>query len=137
MAYGSRYEMTKGPLFGKMINFALPLMASGVLQLLFNAADTAVVGRFTGATALAAVGSNGPIINLIVTLFMGLSVGTNVLTAQYLGSGRYKDVEETVHTSIVSSLMFGCILILLGLILARPMLNMMGSPDDEIGRAHV
>ena len=135
MAYGSKYEMTEGPLFGKMISFALPLMASGVLQLLFNAADTAVVGRFTGPEALAAVGSNGPIINLIVTLFMGLSVGTNVLTAQYLGSSRYKDVEETVHTSIVSSVLFGCILVVLGLVLARPMLNMMGSPADVIDLA--
>ncbi len=130
-------EMTKGPLFGKMITFALPLMASGVLQLLFNAADTAVVGRFTGPTALAAVGSNGPLINLIVTLFMGLSVGTNVLTAQYVGSSRYKDLEETVHTSIVSSALFGTILILLGFILARPMLNMMGSPEDVIDLAEL
>ena len=87
-------DMTKGPLFGKMIAFALPLMASGILQLLFNAADTAVVGRFTGQHALAAVGSNGPLINMIVTLFMGLSVGANVLTAQYLGSGRLSDLRK-------------------------------------------
>ena len=129
--------MTKGPLLGKMITFALPLMASGVLQLLFNAADTAVVGRFTGQQALAAVGSNGPLINLIVTLFMGLSVGTNVLTAQYLGSARYQDLEETVHTSIVSSALFGTILIALGFLLARPMLNMMGSPEDVIDLAEL
>ena len=124
--------MTTGPILGKMIAFALPLMASGVLQLLFNAADTAVVGRFTGPEALAAVGSNGPLINLIVTLFMGLSVGTNVLTAQYLGSGQQKDLRETVHTSIVSSALFGVILVALGFLLARPMLNMMGSPADVI-----
>ena len=125
----SNTDMTKGPLFGKMILFALPLMASGILQLLFNAADTAVVGRFTGPEALAAV---GPLINLIVTLFMGLSVGTNVLTAQYLGAGRLKDLRETVHTSIVSSALFGLILVALGFLLARPMLNMMGSPEDVI-----
>ena len=94
-------DMTRGSICGRMIAFALPLMASGVLQLLFNAADTAVVGRFTGPEALAAMGSNGSLINLIVTLFMGLSVGTNVLTAQFLGSGRHKDLRETVHTSIV------------------------------------
>ena len=128
----SNMDMTKGPIFSKMILFALPLMASGILQLLFNAADTAVVGRFTGPEALAAVGSNGPLINLIVTLFMGLSVGTNVLTAQYLGSGQHKDLRETVHTSIVSSALFGVILVALGFILARPMLNMMGSPADVI-----
>ena len=130
-------DMTKGPIFSKMIVFALPLMASGVLQLLFNAADTAVVGRFTGPEALAAVGSNGPLINLIVTLFMGLSVGTNVLTAQYLGGGQYKDLRETVHTSIVSSAVFGVILVGLGFVLARPMLNMMGSPEDVIDLAEL
>lgn len=130
-------DMTKGPLFGKMIAFALPLMASGILQLLFNAADTAVVGRFTGQHALAAVGSNGPLINMIVTLFMGLSVGANVLTAQYLGSGRLSDLRETVHTAVVSSLMFGLILVALGFILARPMLNLMGSPEDVIDLAEL
>ena len=128
----SRIDMTQGPILGKMISFALPLMASGVLQLLFNAADTAVVGRFTGPEALAAVGSNGPLINLIVTLFMGLSVGANVLTAQYLGSGAHEDLKETVHTAIVASALFGVILVALGFILARPMLNMMGSPSDVI-----
>ena len=133
----NKMDMTKGPLLGKMITFALPLMASGVLQLLFNAADTAVVGRFTGQQALAAVGSNGPLINLIVTLFMGLSVGTNVLTAQYLGSGRKKDLSETVHTSIVASAVFGLILVGLGFLLARPMLNMMGSPEDVIDLAEL
>lgn len=132
MAYGSKYDMTQGPLLGKMVTFALPLMASGVLQLLFNAADTAVVGRFTGPEALAAVGSNGALVNLIVTLFMGLSVGTNVLTAQYLGSSRYKDVEETVHTSIVSSALFGVILIFLGMVFSHPLLKLMGTPDNVI-----
>ena len=132
MAFGSKYDMTRGPLLGKMISFALPLMASGVLQLLFNAADTAVVGRFTGPEALAAVGSNGALVNLIVTLFMGLSVGPNVLTAQYLGSSRYKDVEETVHTSIVSSALFGIILIALGWIFSHPLLKAMGTPDNVI-----
>lgn len=130
-------DMTEGPLLGKMIRFALPLTASGVLQLLFNAADSAVVGRFTGSQALAAVGSNGPLINLIVTLFMGLSIGTNVLTAQALGSHNEKDLVETVHTSIVSSFMFGVILVFLGMFLARPMLNMVGSPADVIDLAEL
>ena len=136
MAHGNM-EMTRGPLFGKMIAFALPLMASGILQLLFNAADTAVVGRFTGQQALAAVGSNGSIINMIVTLFMGLSVGANVLTAQYLGAGKLKDLRETVHTAVVSSLLFGLILVALGFLLARPMLNLMGSPEDVIDLAEL
>ncbi|MBR0463937.1 MAG: MATE family efflux transporter [Clostridia bacterium] len=128
----SNMDMTRGPITKNMLTFALPLMASGVLQLLFNAADSAVVGRFTGSEALAAVGSNGPLINLIVTLFMGLSVGTNVLTAQYLGSGKHKDLQETVSTSILSSALFGCILVVLGFILARPMLNLVKSPEDVI-----
>ncbi len=125
-------DMTKGPIPGKMIAFALPLMASGVLQLLFNAADMAVVGQFTGPEALAAVGSTGPLINLIVTLFMGLSVGTNVLTAQHLGSGRHRDLRETVHTSVVSSVLFGLALVGIGFLLVRPMLVMMGSPENVI-----
>ena len=130
-------DMTEGPLLGKIVRFALPLTASGVLQLLFNAADSAVVGRFTGSQALAAVGSNGPLINLIVTLFMGLSIGTNVLTAQALGSHNEKDLVETVHTSIVASFLFGVILVVLGMFLARPMLNMVGSPEDVIDLAEL
>ncbi len=136
MARGN-LEMTKGPLFGKLITFALPMMASGILQLLFNSADTAVFGRFTGQQALAAVGSNGPMINLIVTLFMGLSVGTNVLTAQYLGSGKIRDLRAPVHTAVVSSLLFGLVLVGLGFFLARPMLNLMGSPEDVIDLAEL
>ncbi len=130
-------DMTKGPIAGKMVLFALPLMASGVLQLLFNAADSAVVGRFCGQEALAAVGSNGPLVNLIVTLFMGLSVGTNVLCAQYAGAGMERDLKETVHTSVVASLASGLILVGLGLLLSRPMLEMMGSPPDVIDSAEL
>lgn len=128
-------DMTNGPLMGKIVRFAIPLALSGVLQLLFNAADIVVVGRFAGSQALAAVGSTGALINLIVTLFMGLSVGTNVLVAQYYGAGNKKDLSETVHTSILASLVFGVVLIVLGMLLARPMLEMMATPEDVLDQA--
>ena len=125
-------DMVNGPLLGKICMFALPLALSGILQLLFNAADIVVVGNFAGSTALAAVGSTGALINLIVNVFIGLSVGTNVLVARYYGAGQQKDLEETVHTSIATSLVSGVILIVLGILLAKPLLSLMGTPDDVI-----
>ncbi|MBR3404505.1 MAG: oligosaccharide flippase family protein, partial [Firmicutes bacterium] len=91
-------DMTEGPILGKMIRFALPLMLSSILQLLFNAADVIVVGRFAGSEALAAVGSTGSLINLLINLFIGLSVGTNVIVARYLGAHDYDNCQESVHT---------------------------------------
>ncbi len=133
----SSYEidMVNGPLLGKIIKFAIPLMLSGILQLFFNAADIVVVGRFAGSTAMAAVGSTGSLINLIVNVFMGLSVGTNVLVARYYGARDYKNLEETVHTSVFASIVCGCILIFVGIFLAKPMLTLMGSPEDVIDQA--
>ena len=95
-----RMDMTEGPLTTKIIKFTIPVMLTGILQLLFNTADVIVVGRFTGKTALAAVGSTGSLINLLVSLFIGLSIGTNVLVARYQGAKDDKAVSETVHTSI-------------------------------------
>lgn len=134
---GGSYEidMTHGPLLGKIVRFAIPLALSGILQLLFNAADIVVVGRFAGSSALAAVGSTGALINLIVTLFMGLSVGANVLAAQYYGAGNRKDLSETVHTAILASLLFGAALIVIGILLAQPVLEMMGTPEDVIDQS--
>ena len=128
-------DMTHGPLLGKIVKFAIPLAVSGVLQLLFNAADIVVVGRFAGSSALAAVGATGALINLIVTLFMGLSVGTNVMVAQYYGAGNQKDLSETVHTSVLASLVFGVILIAVGIALARPVLSAMATPADVLDQA--
>lgn len=128
-------DMTTGPLLGKICKFAIPLALSSILQLLFNAADIIVVGNFAGSTALAAVGSTGALINLIVNVFIGLSVGTNVLVARYYGSGQRKDLEETVHTSITVSLVGGAILIVIGIILAEPLLLLMGTPADVIDQA--
>lgn len=130
-------DMCNGPLLGKILLFSLPLMLSSVLQLLFNAADIIIVGKFSGHEALAAVGSTGSIINLITTLFLGLSVGANVLVARYFSSGQTKEASDTVHTSILLSLIGGVVLAAVGVIWARDFLEMMDSPDTIIGLATV
>ena len=128
-------DMCNGPLVGKILLFAFPLMLSSVLQLLFNAADIVVVGRFTGAEALAAVGATSALINLLVNVFMGLSIGTNVLTVQGYGARNEKGVQDTVHTSIMLSLVCGVLLIFIGVFLAAPLLELMGTPDNVLGHA--
>lgn len=128
-------DMTQGPLLTQVLVFALPIMLSGILQLLFNAADTIVVGRFAGNEALAAVGSVGSLNNMIISLFIGLSVGANVLVARYTGSRNDRAVSDTVHTSVLLSLVGGVLLMIVGVLLARPLLELMGSPEDVIGLA--
>jgi MATE efflux family protein len=128
-------DMTEGPLTTKIIKFTIPVMLSGILQLLFNTADVIVVGRFTGKTALAAVGSTGSLINLLVSLFMGLSIGTNVLVARYQGAKDDKSVSETVHTSIALGIVGGLILLIVGVVATRPLLEMMATPDDVIDQS--
>ncbi len=128
-------DMCSGPLLKKILVYALPLVLSGVLQLLFNAADIIVVGRFTGSSALAAVGSTGSLINLLVNLFIGLSIGTNVLVARYYGAKDAKAVEETVHTSVLTAGVGGILLIFVGFFAARPLLELMGTPEDVIDQA--
>jgi len=123
-------DMCSGPLFSKILIFALPIMAMNILQLLFNAADMVVVGRFSGSEALAAVGATGSLINLIVTLFMGLSVGTSVIVAQDYGAGQSADVSRSVHTSIAISIIGGLVVMAAGLVLCEPLLDIMGTPQD-------
>ena len=130
-----RMDMTEGPLTTKIIKFTIPVMLSGILQLLFNTADVIVVGRFTGKTALAAVGSTGSLINLLVSLFMGLSIGTNVLVARYQGAKDDKAVSETVHTSIALGIVGGLILLIIGIVATRPLLEMMATPEDVIDQS--
>lgn len=127
--------MCTGPLFRKLLIFSLPLMLSGILQLLFNAADIVVVGRFTGSQALAAVGSTSSLIALFVNFFIGFSIGTNVLVARYYGARNEQNVHETVHTSILVSMISGVVLIAVGLIFAVPLLELMGTPEDVLGQA--
>ena len=128
-------DMCNGPLLGKMMVFYIPLMLSGVLQLLFNAADIIVVGRFAGSEALAAVGSTSSLINLLVNLFIGLSVGANVLVARFYGAGQKKELAEMVHTAILTSLVSGAILVVIGVVLAGPALRLMGTPEDVINQS--
>ena len=130
-----RMDMTEGPLTTKIIKFTIPVMLTGILQLLFNTADVIVVGRFTGKTALAAVGSTGSLINLLVSLFMGLSIGTNVLVARYQGAKDDKAVSETVHTSIALGIVGGLILLIVGIVATRPLLEMMATPEDVIDQS--
>ncbi len=125
-------DMCNGPLFVKIVVFAVPLILSGILQLLFNAADIIVVGRFAGSESLAAVGSTSALINLLVNVFIGLSVGANVLVARYFGGQQTRDLEETVHTAMVMAAGGGVILIAIGVILADPLLELMGTPEDVL-----
>ncbi len=125
-------DMCNGPIFSKIILFAFPLMISGILQLLFNAADIVVVGRFAGRESLAAVGSTSSLINLLVNVFIGLSVGANVLVARFYGAQSRKNLEETVHTSIVIAGAGGVLLIVVGVSLAAPLLEWMGTPEDVL-----
>ena len=128
-------DMCNGPLLGKICIFALPLALSSILQLLFNAADIVVVGNFAGSSALAAVGSTSSLINLIVNIFIGLSVGTNVLVARHYGAGNASELSDTVHTSITVSIIAGIILVFIGYFSASPLLTLMGTPDDVIDQA--
>lgn len=125
-------DMCNGPLFSKILLFSLPLMLSGILQLLFNAADIVVVGRYTGNHALAAVGSTSALINLLVNLFVGLSVGVNVMVGKYYGARRDSEIHETVHTAVLTAVFAGAILMVIGVLLSRPMLQLMDTPEDVI-----
>ena len=133
----NKYEidMCNGTLMDKLISFSLPLMLSGILQLLFNAVDIIVVGRFTGRQALAAVGSTTALINIFTNLFIGISLGANVLAARFYASGKAKEMSETVHTSITLALISGLVMALAGVLLARFALNLMGTPNDVIDQS--
>ena len=128
-------DMLNGPLAGPIILFALPLALSSMLQQLFNAADTAVVGRFASSQAMAAVGSNSSVINLVVALFVGLSVGTNVVIASLIGRGRKEEIPTAVHTAVVVALISGVLLLFVGIGIARPMLTLMNTPEDVLDLA--
>lgn len=128
-------DMCNGPLFSKILLFAIPLMISSILQLLFNAADMVVVGRFAGSTALAAVGANASLINLLTNLFIGFSVGANVLVARFYGAGKEQDISETVHSAVVLSLVSGLGLMVFGMAVAPRILVVMGTPGDVLSQA--
>ena len=125
-------DLTSGPMLQKIILFSIPLILSGVLQLLFNAADVVVVGRFAGSTALAAVGSNGSLINLLVNLFVGLSLGANVVAARCFGAKDEHGIQDTVHTAVTLGLTSGVLLAVVGFFAARSLLELMSCPEDVI-----
>lgn len=128
-------DMTTGPIFKKIIAFAIPLMLTGLLQLLYNAADVVVVGKFAGDTSLAAVGSTTSLINLIVNLFMGLSLGTGVIVAQAIGSNRKERLQNAVHTSMLLSLIIGVAVGIVGFFLCKPLLILMSNPEDVLDKS--
>lgn len=130
MARSREIDMTNGPLVSKVVQFAIPLALSSMLQLLFNAADVIVVGQFAGSTALAAVGSTGALVNLLVNVFMGVSIGANVMVARARGAGDYKAVHETVHCAMLISVILGAIVAILGFCVSGFALTLMGSPAD-------
>ena len=125
-------DMCEGSILNKLLLFSLPLIASSVLQLFFNAADVIVVGKFAGDHALAAVGSNGSIINLLTNVFMGLSVGANVLVARYFAAKQEKELRKTVHTAMTVSVLCGAFLAIVGALAAKQVLTLMQSPPEVI-----
>ena len=127
--------MCNGTIMDKLVSFSVPLMISGILQILFNAVDIIVVGRFSGSQALAAVGSTSALINMMINLFIGISLGANVLAARFYAADRKKEMSETVHTSIMLALISGILMVFVGLICARWSLELMDTPDDVIDQA--
>lgn len=130
----NKYEidMINGTIMPKLITFAIPLMLSGILQLLFNAVDIIVVGRFSGSQSLAAVGSTSSLINMLTNLFIGISLGANVLAARFYAAGKHKEMSETVHTSILTAFISGVLMIFVGIFFSRPALELMDTPSDVI-----
>lgn len=128
----NQIDMTSGSIFPKLMKFSIPLILSSLLQLLFNAADVIVVGRFAGDNSLAAVGSTTSLINLIINLFMGLSIGTNVVAAHYLGAQKKEELHDTVQTAIILSVISGLILTLIGVFATKQILVLMKAPEPVL-----
>lgn len=126
-------DMTTGSLMPKIIKFAIPLALTGLLQLIYNAADLMVVGRFAGSNSLAAVGATSTLVNLTVNLFIGLATGSGVVVAKYIGAGDGKSVHRSVHTTMLLSVVSGAIVMTVGMIFSPVFLRWMNTPDDIIG----
>ena len=133
----NKYEidMCNGSIMNKLISFSLPLMISGILQLMFNAVDIIVVGQFTGSEALAAVGSTTALIAVFTNLFIGISLGANVLAARFYAAGKHKEMSDTVHTSITLALISGIVMAFAGLLFSRLALEIMATPDNVIDQS--
>ena len=131
----SEMDMTQGPILSKLLTYSLPLIASSMLQLLFNAVDMIVVGQFTGKEALAAVGSTSSLIAMMTTLFIGISLGVNVCTAHAFAQHDDRVVSNSVHTAMLSAVIFGVFTLIIGVVFGRTFLELMGNPDDVIDLA--
>ena len=132
MAKSNEIDMLHGPLLMKILVFSLPLAASSVLQQLFNSIDVAVVGHFASSQALAAVGSNGPVISLLINLFLGVSMGANVIISNHIGQNDEEGILKAVSTAFTTAIVSGLILMCLGVAAAKPILTIMGTPDDVL-----
>lgn len=135
MKYKFEKDMLNGVLLSKILLFAIPLAGSSILQQLFNAADVAVVGHFAGSKALAAVGANAPVINMLLNLFIGLSIGSNVVIAILTGKKDNKNVQKAVHTSILLALISGFLLTFIGCFFAKNILTAISTPNDILDLA--
>ena len=130
-------DMCTGPLVPKILKFSGPLMLSGILQLSFSMVNMIVVGRFRGSDALAAIGATFNLTELLLFVFMGLSVGANVLVARYIGAKDNEGIEKTVHTAITASLVGGVVFGIIGLLLSKPLLRLTGTPESIIDQSAV
>jgi putative MATE family efflux protein len=128
-------DMLHGPLFMKMIMFTLPLAASSILQQLFNSVDVAVMGRFASSQALAAVGSNAPVISLLINLFMGVSMGANVIISNHIGQNDRRSIRDAISTVGLVAIVSGLLMMVVGILVARPILTMMDTPADVLDMA--
>lgn len=133
----NQIDMTTGGIVQKLLIFSIPIIFSGILQLVFNAADIIVVGQFAGDESLAAVGATSSLINLLIGLFTGLAIGTNVIAANYLGAQKLENVKKTVHTSIIVSIFAGIFLTIIGISFAKPILKLMKIPSEVLPLATV
>lgn len=133
----NQIDMTTGGIVQKLLIFSIPIIFSGILQLVFNAADIIVVGQFAGDESLAAVGATSSLINLLIGLFTGLATGTNVIAANYLGAQKLENVKKTVHTSIIVSIFAGIFLTIIGISFAKPILKLMKIPSEVLPLATV
>lgn len=130
-------DFCTGALLGKIIIFTIPILLTGILQLLFSAVDMIVVGRFCGSASLAAVGATGSLTNLIIGLFIGLSVGAGIMISHAVGAGQKKEIDRVLHTSILSSIFIGIFLAIIGIAVCKPLLGLMGTPHDVIPKAAI
>ena len=135
MRHSSEMDMCSGPLVGNLLRFSIPLMASSILQLLFNAADIIVLGQFASSSAMAAVGATSSLNSLMVNLFLGLSIGCSVVMARSYGAQDWRRVHDTVHTALLLAVFCGAVLIVAGIPLLPALLRWMDTPPDLLDQS--